>query len=355
MRRYRFNITRTFDQSVKSPILSLLACAFALTLLSCSNDNTDIFQGYVEGEFVYLSSSLGGKLTELKVKKGEKIRRGQHLFSLDHSLEKIIIAEAEANLNVAKSNLANLQKGARPSEIASIEARLAASKAGLELARKEYKRRQRLSKTSVTAEEELDKYRTNVDTLTHQVARIEAELATANMGARPDQIETARWTVKMAEAKLEQARWNLSRKIQYSPNDGVVIDLLHYPGEWVGPGVPVLSILPPENRKVRFYIPEPLVSSFQIGQQLHVSYDGAEETVSVIISYISPQAEYTPPVIYSSNSRAKLVFLLEASVDPAQAHLLKPGQPVDVSRDKKNFSRKTGRSSLGQRLYSLFQ
>jgi HlyD family secretion protein len=98
----------------------------------------------------------------------------------------------------------------------------------------------------------------------------------------------------------------------------------------VAAGSPVVSILPPENRKIRFFIPEPRLGTLQIGQSVSVSCDGCGDPMAMTISYISPQAEYTPPVIYSKDSREKLVVMLEAVPNATDAARLKVGQPVDV-------------------------
>ena len=134
-----------------------------------------------------------------------------------------------------------------------------------------------------------------------------------------------------AEARLAQARWSVDQKRQAAPVAAVVTDTFYEPGEYVAAGSPVVELLPPGNVKVRFYVPEPLVGSLALGQAVSVSWDGADAPVDARIDWISPEAEYTPPVIYSSQSRAKLVFLVEARpLDRGDASRLHPGRPVDV-------------------------
>ena len=95
-------------------------------------------------------------------------------------------------------------------------------------------------------------------------------------------------------------------------------------------GSPVVTVLPPANVKVRFFVPEPRLGAMRVGQRVEVSCDGCGAPVAAQVTYISPQAEYTPPVIYSRESRAKLVFLVEARANAADSARLHPGQPVDV-------------------------
>ena len=112
---------------------------------------------------------------------------------------------------------------------------------------------------------------------------------------------------------------------------GTVTDTLFVNGEWVPAGAPVVAMLPPANVKVRFFIPESRLGAVKLGQKVSLTCDGCPAPVSAAITFIAPQAEYTPPVIYSKDSRAKLVFLAEARPQPADAAKLHPGQPVDVA------------------------
>ena len=122
----------------------------------------------------------------------------------------------------------------------------------------------------------------------------------------------------------------LTQKSLRAPQDGYVTDTLYVQGEWVPAGSPVVTLLPPANTKVRFFVPERILGSIRLGQQVSVLCDGCGEPVPAPVTYVAPQAEYTPPVIYSRENRAKLVFMVEARPAPAHAAKLHPGQPVEV-------------------------
>src|SRR5262249_35865953 len=111
---------------------------------------------------------------------------------------------------------------------------------------------------------------------------------------------------------------------------GVVFDTLYRQGEWVAAGRPVVALLPPTNIKVRAFVPQTQIGTVQVGQGVRVNVDGVAEPFLGEVSFISPQAEYTPPVIYSRESREKLVFKIEIVFDPQAGASLHPGQPVDV-------------------------
>ncbi|ACS80397.1 HlyD family secretion protein [Maridesulfovibrio salexigens] len=315
----------------------IVAILLSTLLCGCNETESKLWQGYVEGEFVYVSSPLGGQLDEISVRKGQTVVTGQPLFTLEREFEKSGVDEAEGNLDRTISDLADKRKGRRPSEIASIKARLRKAVAAERLAATEYKRRADLYSTRTISEEERDQARTDYEQATQLVKEIKSELKTATLGSRTDEINAAESSVRAAQAKLEQARWNYDQKAQSAPRSGLVFDTIRYEGEWVAAGKPIISILPPENRKVRFYVPEQIVGSFKIGEKLLVNFDGLAKPIPVTLSYISAQAEYTPPVIYSSQSRAKLVFMLEAVPAEDKAVLFKPGQPVDVSRTAGGF------------------
>lgn len=315
----------------------------------CRQEPVEIWQGYVEGEYIYVSSPVSGRLETLSVVKGQQVEAGKHLFELEPEPELSAHREAESQVVLQQSNLDNLLKGKRPSELASIRARLEKALSGQRLAEIESERVNRLIRTKAASREQLDRVRASLEQARYQVAEIRAELETAGLGAREDEIDAVRAALEQAQAQLKGARWRLEQKRLLSPESGQVFDTLYRAGEWVPSGRPVVSILPPANRKIRFFVPEPIISSFRPGQEVYIHFDGAETPVSAKVSYISPQAEYTPPVIYSSQSRAKLVFLLEARPSEQDAHTFKPGQPVDVSRDPL-FSR-SGRGSFFSRMF----
>ena len=309
----------------------LSCCLLALlTLAGCSNGPADYFQGYVEGEYLYVSSPLAGRLDTLSVSRGAVVSAGQPLFVLEQGYERAAVAEAEQNLRQAEKRLADLRKGQRPSEIAALEAKLAQARTAAELAVKEYARRDLLLKQKAIATEQLDRSRTEKERSEALVSQLAAELATARLGARSDQVEAAQAAVAAAHERLAQGRWTLEQKQLATPKAGLVFDTYYVQGEFVPASRPVLSILPPGNVLIRFFVPEEAISTLAPGQKVSVHLDGAEKPYPAAISYISPQAEYTPPVIYSRETRTNLVYLVEARPAAEDAAALHPGQPVEV-------------------------
>ncbi|MGQ0546329.1 MAG: HlyD family secretion protein, partial [Betaproteobacteria bacterium] len=205
------------------------------------------------------------------------------------------------------------------------------AKAARELSLSSFKREEKLMAEQATSRSRHDEARSALERDRARLAAAEAQLRTALLPlGRDAERAAAQAEVAAARAALEQAEWRLAQKSVAAPAAGMVQDTFFVEGEWVVAGRPVVSLLPPGNLKARFYIPEPLLGGIPIGKPVEISCDGCPAPVAAKVSFVSTQAEYTPPVLSSKESRAKLVFLVEARLDPAAAQKLRPGQPVDV-------------------------
>jgi HlyD family secretion protein len=192
---------------------------------------------------------------------------------------------------------------------------------------------ERLFKGGFVAQTRLDEARSTHSLNIGKVAEAEAQLRNVLLPlGRSGELEAAQTDVGAARAALAQADWRLGQKSAVSPATGTEQDTFFVEGEWVPAGRPVASILPPGNVKARFYVPETALGALKIGQIVQISCDGCGAPVRAKLSYVSTQAEYAPPLLYSRESRAKLVFLAEAR--PEAATSLRPGQPVDVKLAK---------------------
>jgi HlyD family secretion protein len=310
------------------PIVFLFAAvAFCA---GCSQRPSNVFQGYIEGEYVYLAAPLSGMLTNLAVARGDTVKAGQLLFELERQSEAAALDQASQNLAQAGAQLADLQKGLRPSEIDSLAAQLDRARATLNLSENEFARRQKLGGSDVISQEELDQARAQRDADQAQVAQLAADLATARLGGREDAIRAAQDAVGAQQAALDKAKWSFDQKQQFAPADAAVHDTLYRPGEYVAAQSPVVVLLPPGNIKVRFFVPQSVLPQVKPGETVSVLPDGAPKPIDATVNYLSTQAEYTPPVIFSRETRANLVFMIEATFSPADAANLRPGQPVDV-------------------------
>jgi HlyD family secretion protein len=312
-------------------ILNVMLSALAAALLAgCAKNSAGAFQGYIEGEYVYVAAPIAGALTNLAVARGDSVKAGQRLFELERQSEAAALAVAEKNLAQAQAQLDDLKKGQRPTELASLAAQIERAQADLKLAGDELARREKLDVTDVVSKEELDQARAQRDADQAQVDQLTADLETAKLGGRDDAIRAAQAVVESQRAALDKAKWSFDQKQQFAPADAAVHDTLYRQGEFVAAGNPVVVLLPPENLKVRFFVPQEKLAQIKIGGTVSVECDGAAKPFSATVNYISTQAEYTPPVIFSRETRANLVFMIEAKFSAADAAELRPGQPVDV-------------------------
>ncbi|HEX3709913.1 MAG TPA: efflux RND transporter periplasmic adaptor subunit [Pseudolabrys sp.] len=141
--------------------------------------------------------------------------------------------------------------------------------------------------------------------------------------------EDAEAALRQAKANLDSSQTRLNRRSVYSPGNGTIEQVYYRVGETVPPGRAVVALLPPQNLKVRFFVPEGLLPTIKYGEAVTVTCDGCDKGLTAKVSFIARTAEFTPPVIYSLDERAKLVFLIEAR--PANPEKLRVGQPVSVT------------------------
>lgn len=293
-----------------------------------STPTQDVFFGYVEGDYLYMAPRHAGTVAEVAVEDGQHIKAGDLLFRMDYDRERQALAAAKSRLEAARSNWRDKTEGDRREEIAVIEARLRSAEADLELAKLNYKRADSLIKRRVVSESRRDQDRTAVETGEARVRQLKAELKVARLPQRAAQVEAARQEMLAADADMRKAEVDLADRTVRAPATGRVERVFLRAGEHAGAGAAVVSLLPPGNLKIRFYVAEPLRPRIALGARVLVDCSGCAEPVAAKVSYLASEVEHTPPVIYSLEERAKLVFLVEAK--PEAPSVLVPGQPVDV-------------------------
>ena len=150
---------------------------------------------------------------------------------------------------------------------------------------------------------------------------------------RDDAIHAAQADVAADRAALTNAQWKLDQKRLIAPANAFVFDTLYRPGEYIKDGQPVVSLLPAINIRVRFFVPATKLSAVPIGAKVTIEDSGSKQTLPARVTYISPQAEYSPPELYNRDNREKLLFMIEATptTTPEKLH---PGLPVDVVVDE---------------------
>ena len=308
-----------------------LLLPIAIVLAGCGNSAPPALQGYIEGEYVRIAAPFAGTLVALDAQRGSQVSAGSPLFALESENEDSARREAEERVKRAQAQSEDLRKGRRPTEITAARAQLTQAQAAAGLSERDYARQQDLVSKGFVSQSRADEARAARDRDRGKLAEINAELQTVLAGTRPDEIRAAEAEVAAARESLKQADWRLRQKSVAATVGGTVTDTLFVRGEWVPAGAPVVAMLPPGNVKVRFFVPEPRLGALKVGQKVALACDACGPGLEATVAYISSQAEFTPPVIYSKDNRAKMVFLVEARPAAEQAARLHPGQPVDVT------------------------
>lgn len=293
------------------------------------SDKPPMWTGYVEGDFVWIGLPEGGILEHMEAYRSQQVVAGQTLFILDSVSEQAGLNEAKAALKQATSNRDDLLKGERPSEIDALLAQKKEAEATLELNRLTYIRLLELLETNDTSQQDTDQARANYESAEGALEAIEANIVTAKLPARSDEIKAADAAIEAAQGTVDNAEWQLARRTAHAPTDALVYDIIFYEGEFLAAGQGAVSLLPPQNIKVRFFVSEADLPTLSYSQTVMISCDGCPGQIPANITFISPEAEYTPPVIYSESARQKLVYLIEAR--PVEPMVLRPGQPVDIT------------------------
>lgn len=300
-----------------------------LALFGGPGEEPGVFYGYAEGEYARLAPREAGTLVELRVARGDRVLAGDIVAVLEADSERAARDEAKARLAQAAAQLDNLRKGKRVPEIEALQALRRQAEAQLRLSEAQLRRYSGLAVGEVVSQERMDETRAAFERDRARVAELAAQIEVARLAARDDEILAAEAAVETARASLRQAEWKLAQRTLAAPVEALVADTLFVAGEYVGAGTPVVSLLPDGNVKLRFFVPEPALAILRIGQDVAVGCDSCAAGRTARVTFIAPEAEYTPPVIYSRETRAKLVFLVEAK--PLGGATFHPGQPVEVS------------------------
>ena len=295
-------------------------------------DTDQRFYGYVEGEYVYIAPQSSGVLQSLNVSRGQTITSNHTLFALDDDKQVIALEKSRMNLTIAQADLADESTGKRLPELAVIEEQLASAKAQLALAEATYRRSSELAALDFVSTSKVDQDYASLEAAQATVKEQIAQLEVARLPARTERLMAAEQSVKSAKRDIVRAEIDLAERQVRAPSEGYIEQTYYQPGEFVAAGSPVVSLLPPGSIRFLFYVGEPQRAGLEPGARVLIGCDGCQQPIRARIVYLSSEAQFTPPVIYSLEDRSKLVFVAHATPDEP-THLL-PGQPIDVRLEK---------------------
>jgi HlyD family secretion protein len=279
-----------------------------------------VLSGYIEGENLYLAAPIAGTIATMSVARGDRVTAGETVFTVDAAQLRAERDQAAASVAAAQAQVATAQARLAQSQASLAAATAQADNAARDLAR--YRSAQRINVASV-AQQQVD---TAIATAGNMVGQKDA--AESDVKAQVAQIDAAQAQLHAQQAALADAQAKLDQLAPTAPTAARVQDVFFQTGEWAAANQPVVSLLPDDKVKIRFFVPEQDVARYHPGDIIHFSCDGCAAALTARLIYISAQPEFTPPIIYSRSSRDRLVFLMEAL--PGDPKGLNPGLPVDV-------------------------
>lgn len=285
------------------------------------------YTGYIEADYVYVAAVSPGRITGITVIEGETVAEGDVLATLDQSQQAALLQAAEARVEAARATLDNLTTGSRGEELDVIRASLGKAQADLALARTNLARSEQLERAGAVSASRVELDRNGVATAEAAVNQFTAQLAVAELPARSGQQVAAEANLAAAEADAARARLDLDERQVHAPRSGVVDKFYYAAGEIASTGTPIAAILPDDALEARFFVPETARAGLVVGQTVTVTCDGCTNMPATLV-HIASEPQTTPPVIYSTEERSRLVYLVEARLDGAVS--LQPGQPVTV-------------------------
>ena len=285
--------------------------------------------GNIEITDVEASFKIPGRVEERPVAEGQMIKAGQVVARLDDKDLKLEIAQRQAQVAAARAVLTELNTGSRPEEIAQAEAALERAQADGSRARIEFERQKKLYEREVISTREFDQAKTAFEAAEARIREAKEFLTLVRKGPRQEKIDQARATLEQARQALGLAETRMSYATLLSPISGMVLSENVESGEFVSPGTPVISVGDLSRVYLRAYINETDLGRVKVGQKVRVTTDTFPgKTYEGKISFIAPQAEFTPKNIQTQKERVKLVYRIKVDI-PNPNMELKPGMPAD--------------------------
>lgn len=318
--------------------LALLALVLRFTVFRSRGDSDAIVaSGSVEATEAQLGFQVPGRIDTIAVAEGDRVTAGQLLARLDVTELEARRAQAAAQLAAARALLAELQTGSRPEDIASARSAAGAATDRFNDAQRDLARTRQLLEGGAVSQEALDKAQTAFDLARAQRDQAAQARQLVETGPRPERIAAQRAQVAQAEAAVRQIDATLANAVVRAPFGGVVTVKDREPGEVVGAGTPVLTVMNLGDRWVRIYVREDRVGAVRLGQAASITADTYPgKRYAGEVSYISSEAEFTPRTVQTAEERVKLVYAVKVRITGDAAVDLKPGVPADVVLEAKD-------------------
>lgn len=320
----------TKNKIITAVIIAVLIMAAGAYKLYLQSEDAKILTGTVEATKADITPRQGGYLRERPFKEGDRVEAGQAAAQLDVRDLEAQLAECDAALKKAQSQLIDLEKGARPQELREAAANVASALSVYKQSHADRLRYEELYSQGAVARQQLDQAVSDDLVAINSLKAAREQEALLQEGNRVDEIEAQRAEVKRAEAALKNAQVDLADATLYSPVSGVVLSKNYEVGEYVAAGMSVATIVDLSDCWVRVYVPSDVLGSIKLGQECDVKIDAYPDKVfKGRIKEISDSAEYTPRNSITRRERANLVFAVKVAL-PNEEGIFKPGMVADV-------------------------
>jgi HlyD family secretion protein len=316
-------LKRSFFLLIAIPVVFLQGC----------NEKVDgdvYFQGYSYGEYTYLFANADGVISKIPVKKGDFVEKGATLIEMDDFQLKNNYLIAVQRLNQEESEFKSLTNGVKEQELEVVKSQLNQAILSEKLAFRNLERNKKLFSSKAISAIEIDHILTEYENKKEKVNELNKQLKAMMSPVQKDKLAVKKHQIESARLQTVKAKWEWSQSKLIAPISSQVTDIIYSEGESIRAGKPIISLLPENKIKVRFFVPEHLLGTIKTNMKVAFKCSGCGEELFGIIRYISPQAEYTPPVIYSNESKSKLVYMIEAEQEEKSNATIKVGQPINV-------------------------
>jgi HlyD family secretion protein len=312
--------------------LTLIGTTFALSACRGNEDpNLVRLNGRLEAPTVDIAPKVPGRVLEVRVREGDRIKAGDVLITLDLGETSIAVDAARAGLESAESRAKDLEAGNRLPDIRAAEAQVTDRRAAVDLARRELERQQFLLSRKVGTERDVDRAKTEMDRAQAALKVTQNQLDLAKQGFRKYQTQQAREEVTRAQAQLRQSQTLAGESELRAPADAIVLHRLVEPGQLLGAGTPGLTLAFTTRLYVRTFIPETRLGLVRQGQAAEVTVDAFPGRIfPAHITEVSMDAEFTPKAVETREERVNLVYGAKADLDAGWKEPLVPGQPAEV-------------------------
>jgi len=318
---------------IKNAALGGLAMALALAGCPRAAPTPPGYQGVVEYDERVLSFEVAGRVQEVRVKRGDVVKPGDLLATVDDTVERLMREARSEDARAAAADVALLQAGARPQDVASLAAQVAAAKASEGLLGKSAERVRALAKMGAATAADLDRAEAELQRATAERRSLEERLAALREGARREELSRARARSRAATSSVALESERLARASLKALVGGTVVDVHVDPGELAAVGTPAVTVADTGHPYIDVFVPEGDVGGIRVGAAATVRVDSVKQQMAGTVEHVARKAEFTPRFLFSPRERPNLVMRVRVRVDDA-AEKLHAGVPafVEIAR-----------------------